>query len=139
MQTQALFGAIAPTILAAAASLTDGTVVMCSHGYTGFKRWILGSVADKVVRHSCVPVFVLREHGSMPPLAGEIPLRALVSLDGSALAEAVLAPVAELIAALASPAQASLYLVRVIDLPYADGRTKSQSSSDKDTMEQGQA
>lgn len=135
-ETQALFGAIAPTILAAAASLTDGMIVMCSHGYTGFKRWILGSVADKVVRHSPVPVLVLREHGSLPSLNGEKPLRALVSLDGSALAESVLAPAAELIAALASPSEASLHLVRVIDLPDANGRTKIQPSISKDTMEQ---
>jgi nucleotide-binding universal stress UspA family protein len=135
-ETQALFGAIAPTILAAAASLTDGIIVMGSHGYTGFKRWLLGSVADKVVRHSSVPVLVLREHGRMPLLSGEKPLRALVSLDGSELASSVLASAAELIAALASPAQASLHLVRVIDLPHANGRTKSESTIDRDAMEQ---
>lgn len=35
-------------------------VVLCSHGYSGFKRWVLGSVAEKIVRHTSVPVLVLR-------------------------------------------------------------------------------
>src|SRR5436305_8422167 len=36
-------------------------LVMCSHGDTGLKRWLLGSVAEKVIRHSPIPVLVLRE------------------------------------------------------------------------------
>lgn len=35
-------------------------IAMCSHGYSGVKRWVLGSVAETVVRHSNVPVLVLR-------------------------------------------------------------------------------
>jgi len=35
-------------------------VVMTTHGKSGFKRAILGSVADKVVRDSRVPVLVIR-------------------------------------------------------------------------------
>jgi nucleotide-binding universal stress UspA family protein len=35
-------------------------ITMCSHGRSGFKRWVLGSVAETVVRHSQTPVLVLR-------------------------------------------------------------------------------
>jgi nucleotide-binding universal stress UspA family protein len=35
-------------------------IVMGSHGDTGIKRFMLGSVAQKVARHSSVPVLVLR-------------------------------------------------------------------------------
>ena len=35
-------------------------IVMSSHGDTGLKRWVLGSVSQKVARHSSVPVLVLR-------------------------------------------------------------------------------
>ena len=102
-------------------------IVMCSHGETGLKRWVLGSVAQQAVRHSPVPVLVLNEHGIVPPaLAAVHSLRVLVPLDGSALAEAALEPAAQLIAALAAPAQCELHLLRVVDLPSAYGRMKSQ-------------
>ena len=35
-------------------------VAMCSHGRAGVKRWVLGSVAETVVRHSGDPVLVVR-------------------------------------------------------------------------------
>jgi nucleotide-binding universal stress UspA family protein len=44
VETQALFGTAAAEILAAAQALPADLIVMCSHGYTGFKRWRLGSV-----------------------------------------------------------------------------------------------
>ncbi len=39
-------------------------VVMASHGRTGVGRWLLGSVADKVVHASPVPVTVVPVRGS---------------------------------------------------------------------------
>jgi nucleotide-binding universal stress UspA family protein len=33
---------------------------MCSHGRSGVKRWVLGSVTETVVRHSDDPVLVVR-------------------------------------------------------------------------------
>ncbi len=35
-------------------------VVMCTHGRGGVGRWLLGSVAEKVVRHANVPVLLVR-------------------------------------------------------------------------------
>ena len=35
-------------------------IVIPSHGYHGFKRWFLGSVAERVLRHSHCPTLVLR-------------------------------------------------------------------------------
>jgi nucleotide-binding universal stress UspA family protein len=35
---------------------------MCTHGRSGISRWALGSVTERVVRHSDEPVLVL--HGS---------------------------------------------------------------------------
>jgi nucleotide-binding universal stress UspA family protein len=57
-------------------------IVMCSHGYSGAKRWMLGSVADRVVRCAPAPVLVLRDHEPVParPHPGkESPLRAIVA------------------------------------------------------------
>jgi nucleotide-binding universal stress UspA family protein len=33
---------------------------MCSHGRSGVRRWMLGSVTETVVRHSGDPVLVIR-------------------------------------------------------------------------------
>jgi nucleotide-binding universal stress UspA family protein len=38
-------------------------IVMSTHGRTGVSRWTLGSVADKVLRHSVVPVLVASPPG----------------------------------------------------------------------------
>jgi len=35
-------------------------VVMCSHGRSGVGRWVLGSVAERVARHSAGPVLIIR-------------------------------------------------------------------------------
>ena len=37
-------------------------VAMSTHGRSGIGRWLLGSVAEKVVRHSEIPVLLLRSH-----------------------------------------------------------------------------
>lgn len=92
-------------------------VVLCSHGYTGFKHWALGSVAQKVVRQSPVPILLLRERNLKLTDTMAQPLRAAVALDGSPFAEAALLPAAHLVAALSSPAQGELLLVQVVPMP----------------------
>jgi nucleotide-binding universal stress UspA family protein len=37
-------------------------IAMSTHGRSGIGRWLLGSVAEKVVRHSDFPVLLLRSH-----------------------------------------------------------------------------
>ena len=116
-ETVVLFGPPAAAILSVANSSHADLIVLCSHGYTGMTRWVLGSVAEKVVRHAPIPVFVLREGGPVPagPHPDAIrPLRALVALDGSSHAKTAIEPAAQLIAALAAPAQGMLHLTRVV-------------------------
>lgn len=36
-------------------------IVVSTHGYTGFKHALLGSVAEKIVRHAPCPVLVVRD------------------------------------------------------------------------------
>ncbi len=38
-------------------------IVMASHGRSGPSRWAHGSVADKVLRSSCIPVLMIRAPG----------------------------------------------------------------------------
>lgn len=54
-------------------------IVMSTHGYSGVTRWVLGSVAEKVLRYAPCPVLIVRD---------DIPMRhLLITLDGSKLAE----------------------------------------------------
>lgn len=131
-------GEVAPAILSAAETFHASLVVMCSHGYTGFKRWALGSVADKITRHSSAPVLVLRDRGPEPAIADHQSVRALVAVDGSPLSEAVLEPAAFLASALAESTsqQGALHLLRVVDLPTSGGKFKSDAHIDSGTKEQ---
>ncbi len=129
--SEVMFGSPAMDILAVAESREVDLIVMCSHGRTGFTRWILGSVAHQLVHQSAVPVLVLRE--SEPPLFlshadTKRSVCAFVPLDGSPLAETALVPAAHLVAALAAPAQGVLHLAQVvkIDRPMVAGGFASE-------------
>ena len=117
-ETRVEFGDAAQSILAAVEPLGVDLIVMCSHGYTGFKRWALGSVARKIIPHCSVPVLVLRDGG--PTLSAK-PVYSLVALDGSPMSEEVLAPVIQLVAALAPSEQKTLHLTHVVELPMTYG------------------
>jgi nucleotide-binding universal stress UspA family protein len=47
-----------------------GLIVMSTHGRTGLGRWVLGSVADAVVRGSFVPVLLVRPETGRHTSAG---------------------------------------------------------------------
>ncbi len=122
-RTEVSYGIPAQRLIGAAEAQGIDLFVLCSHGRTGFTRWALGSVAHTLVHQSTVPVLVLRESEALARLSGvdmARPLRALVPLDGSKLAEAALDPAAHLTAALAAPAQGALHLVEVIRASLAE-------------------
>ena len=47
-------------IIALGRKTPAGLIAMCSHGRSGVKRWVLGSVTENVVRHTINPVLVAR-------------------------------------------------------------------------------
>ena len=47
-------------IITYARKTPNALVAMCTHGRSGVQRWVLGSVTEKVVRHSGDPVLVVR-------------------------------------------------------------------------------
>lgn len=53
-------GFAADEIISLAHKSPDNLIAMCTHGRSGVKRWMLGSVTETVVRHSADPVLVLR-------------------------------------------------------------------------------
>jgi nucleotide-binding universal stress UspA family protein len=119
-KTVVFFGQPAANILSVVDLQQIDLVVMCSHGYTGMTRWLMGSVAEKVAHSAPAPVLVLRE--GKPPLANLRPdgsgsLRILVPLDGSARAEVAIAPAAQLVAALTARGRGALHLTHVVVMP----------------------
>jgi nucleotide-binding universal stress UspA family protein len=118
VETLALCGATARAIVDAVGAFHADSIVMSSHGRSGVTRWMLGSVAEHVVRHADVPVLVLRGDQALiqAPAEGAV-WRACVGLDGSALAEQAVAPTAQLLRALAGSAPVELLLTRVMKPP----------------------
>ncbi len=55
-----LQGHAAGTIVDFARDTPGCMVAMSTHGRSGVERWVLGSVADRVARHSGVPVLIIR-------------------------------------------------------------------------------
>lgn len=126
IKTEVAPGHAASVILDVAREEQVDLIVMCSHEATGFKRWFTDSAAQKVAQHSTIPVFIL--HEDSPLLLSSYldrlhllrPLMGLVALDGSEFAEAVLAPAASLVAALAAPARGTFQLTRIVTPPPLD-------------------
>ena len=136
----ARLGPATSTILATAQAHATDLIVMCSHGYTGIARTILGSIAREVVYQSPLPILLLRAEGPLPtethPDAHRTP-RILVGLDGSAYAKQALLPAASLITALATPAQGAVHLTRVI-IPSAYQHSGPFQQSLDDTIQKAE-
>lgn len=116
---EAMSGEAAQRILDFAQSDDADLIIICSHGRTGFKRWAMGSIAQKVARYSTKPVLIVNSgHTTLPSttMASTYPISVLVGLDGSSLAETVLLPAAQLSAALNASGKGSLHLLRVVEI-----------------------
>ena len=64
-----LLGSPAVTLLDAMRS--DDLVVMTTHGRGGVRRWLLGSVADKLLRAAAAPILLVPPSGPEPAAPGE--------------------------------------------------------------------
>ena len=62
-QVVLLTGRPADEILAYAEKHDADLIIMSTHGRSGVSRWFLGSVAERVVRHSPVPVLLVSASG----------------------------------------------------------------------------
>lgn len=103
----------AQVILEQAAAGEATLIAMATHGLTGMRRWLLGSVASKIVQLASQPVLLVRPQESVDP-AGEVAIRTLfVPLDGSGLAEKILPHAA----VLANTMRLDTRLVNVYTLP----------------------
>ncbi len=106
-------GAPTFTILDAAYTYDADLIVMASHRRSGMPHLFYGSVAEQVVRHTALPVIVLRDDDEPSYVEGQ-PLTVVVGLDGSVLSETALDPAFALAKAWQSHGPASLKLARVV-------------------------
>lgn len=119
VEPQVAVGSPAERILQIAQNEQVDLIVMVSHGYTGLKQWVMGSVAEKVAHHAPLPVLILRDGEPMHThlfADGSQVVRALVPLDLAAHFQDAILPAAELVAALSSPGKGILHLLQMIML-----------------------
>ncbi len=105
-------GTAAETILESTRQERDTLIAMATHGRSGAKRWLLGSVAEKVLRGTTNPLFLVRAAAaktSPQPIINSL----VVPLDGSPLAEQILPTVCRWARAL----DVEVTLIRAFDFP----------------------
>jgi len=56
-------GSVAEVILGVAEEVQADVIAMSTHGRTGPARWLLGSIAERVVHNSNIPVLLIRAKG----------------------------------------------------------------------------
>jgi nucleotide-binding universal stress UspA family protein len=107
-------GTVLPTLEEEIAGSDPDLIVMATHGRSGISRAWLGSVADNLVRHIHKPILLIRARADG---AENFELRTdniLITLDGSALAETVLAHAI----AISEPSKTRITLLRVVPPAY---------------------
>lgn len=110
-------GEPAPAILTFAQEQQADLIVLSTHGRSGFKKWMLGSITQKLAFHSSLPVLVVSRDCSFSTCTwietgGRV--RVLVGLDGSQWAEISLRAAGTLASILSGPARGELHLLRVV-------------------------
>lgn len=90
-------GHIAEQIVDYAEEQKIGLIVMATHGRSGIRRWVLGSVAAKVVSATEQPMLLIRANDTSPKRRKkQLFKKALVPLDGSKESEAIIPYIGEL-------------------------------------------
>ena len=110
VSTIVVVGRASQSILDVASKNNGGIIAMSTHGRSGLARWVLGSVASKVVYSSNIPVMLLRpsqDAGTSIDFSNVV-----VPLDGSLLSESILPTAAEVAKAMHLP----VHLMQAISL-----------------------
>ncbi len=116
-RTEVASGDPSSTITTLAARLPIDLVVLASHGYTGVRRWFLGSVAEHLARFAPVPVLVLHDQKPLHihhRIDGTRFIRALVPLDGLPGSMAAVLPATHLVGAFCTPSVGEVHLAHVV-------------------------
>ena len=63
VHSETITGKVTESIIEYATNNDVELIVIATHGHSGIKRWALGSVADKILHSSCIPVLMVRAPG----------------------------------------------------------------------------
>jgi len=61
-----LEGDVAETLANWAENNGVDLIIIASHGRSGVSRWVMGSVADRILRSVCAPIMMIRAPGCAP-------------------------------------------------------------------------
>ncbi|MCB0011137.1 MAG: universal stress protein [Anaerolineales bacterium] len=111
IRTRLLDGDPASLIIDTAIAEESALIVMATHGYSGLRRWRLGSVTEKVLEAAPCPVLAVRSAEPIQHL--------LLTLDGSTIAEQAVEPAIKVARQL--HARVTMLIVRAA--AYQDERT----------------
>lgn len=60
VEARVIMGDVASSIIDTAENEKCDMIIICTHGMSAVRRFMIGSVANKVVNHATVPVLVIR-------------------------------------------------------------------------------
>lgn len=66
VQSEVILGKAAESLADYATKQGVDLIIMATHGRSGISRWYWGSVAERILRSSCVPVLMVRAPGCVP-------------------------------------------------------------------------
>jgi nucleotide-binding universal stress UspA family protein len=66
LKAEVMAGKAAESIVDFAAKQQVDLIIMATHGRSGVTRWLSGSVAERVLRWSCIPVLMIRPPQCFP-------------------------------------------------------------------------
>lgn len=111
VDTALLEGHVAEEVARHAEAVNADLVLITTHGHTGVSRMWLGSVADALIRTTCLPLLVIHPAvGSHVPAPVVTFKHIMVPVDGSDLSASILGPASDL----ARATGAKLTLVHVV-------------------------
>ena len=65
LQTEVIVGKVADSLVDFAETNDIDLILIATHGRSGVSRWVRGSIADRILRASSVPVLMVRAPGTM--------------------------------------------------------------------------
>jgi nucleotide-binding universal stress UspA family protein len=120
VETLIRIGSAVDEIAMLADSFDEAALVMCSHGRSGIRRHLIGSVAMRLIHEIRCPAFVVTAGAGETPFDGPV-RHVLVPLDGSEMSETAI----EMVTGMFSKESVELHIVRVSEIgawrtmPYA--------------------